>query len=91
MAEGPVPRILAAQQADGHWEGPERFCAAKYRGTVWSLLILAELGADGRNARVRAACEAVLRGHGRTRTQAAPLASAARRSAAASTLASFPA
>ena len=61
MTEGPVPRILAAQQADGHWEGPDRFYAAKYRGTVWTLLILAELGADGADARVRAACEAILR------------------------------
>ena len=56
-----MPRILAAQQADGHWEGPDRFYTAKYRGTVWQLLILAELGADGADERVRAACEAVLR------------------------------
>ena len=56
-----MPRILAAQQADGHWEGPDRFYTAKYRGTVWTLLILAELGADGADARVRAACEAILR------------------------------
>ena len=61
MTEGPVPAILAAQQADGHWEGPDRFYTAKYRGTVWTLLILAELGADGADARVRAACEAILR------------------------------
>ena len=61
MTEGPVPRILAEQQADGHWEGPDRFYTAKYRGTVWSLLILAELGADGADARVRAGCEAILR------------------------------
>ena len=61
MTEGAVPRILAAQQADGHWEGPDRFYTAKYRGTVWTLLILAELGADGADARVRAACEAILR------------------------------
>ena len=39
MTEGPVPRILAEQQADGHWEGPDRFYRAKYRGTVWTLLI----------------------------------------------------
>ena len=61
MTEGPVPRILAEQQADGHWEGPDRFYTAKYRGTVWTLLILAELGADGADARVRAGCEAILR------------------------------
>ena len=61
MTEGQVPRILAEQQADGHWEGPDRFYTAKYRGTVWTLLILAELGADGADARVRAGCEAILR------------------------------
>jgi hypothetical protein len=61
MTEGPVPRILAEQQADGHFCERNRFYTAKYRGTVWTLLILAELGADGADARVRAACEAVLR------------------------------
>ena len=61
MSEGPVPRILAEQQADGHFCERDRFYTAKYRGTVWTLLILAELGADGADARVRAACEAVLR------------------------------
>ena len=61
MAGGPVPAILAAQRPDGHWEGPDRFYTAKYKGTVWSLLILAELGADGGDERVRAACEALLR------------------------------
>ena len=61
MTEGPVPRILAAQQADGHFCERDRFYTAKYRGTVWTLLILAELGADGADARVRAGCEAILR------------------------------
>lgn len=61
MTEGTVPRILAAQEADGHWESRDRFYLAKYRGTVWQLIILAELGADGADERVRAACEAILR------------------------------
>jgi hypothetical protein len=61
MSEGTVPRILAAQGADGHWEGRDRFYAAKYRGTVWQLIILAELGADGADERVRRGCEAILR------------------------------
>ena len=61
MAHGTVPRILAEQRPDGHWEGPDRYYTAKYRGTVWQLVILAELGADGADERVRAACEAVLR------------------------------
>ena len=61
MSEGAVPQILAAQLEDGHWEGRDRFYTAKYRGTVWQLVILAELGADGADERVRQGCEAVLR------------------------------
>jgi len=33
---------------------------AKYTGTVWQLIILAELGADGGDERLRRACEAIL-------------------------------
>ncbi|MHB1489924.1 MAG: hypothetical protein ACYCTH_05435, partial [Cellulomonas sp.] len=61
MTDGVVPQILAAQLSDGHWEGRDRFYTAKYRGTVWQLVILASLGADGADPRVRAGCEAVLR------------------------------
>jgi hypothetical protein len=59
--ERPIEAILAEQLPDGHWAGRDRFYTAKYRGTVWSLLILAELGASAADPRVRAACEAVLR------------------------------
>ncbi|HJW74918.1 MAG TPA: nitrogen fixation protein NifH, partial [Thermoleophilia bacterium] len=61
MTGGAVPRILAAQGDDGHWEGRDRFYTAKYRGTVWSLIILAELGTDGGDQRMRRGCEAILR------------------------------
>jgi hypothetical protein len=61
MTDGVVPQILAAQLSDGHWEGRDRFYTAKYRGTVWQLVILASLGADGADPRVRAGCEAILR------------------------------
>jgi len=61
MSWGAVPPILDAQGDDGHWEGPDRFYVAKYRGTVWTLIILAELGADGGDERVRRGCEAVRR------------------------------
>ncbi len=60
MTEGAVPRVLAAQGDDGHWGGPGRFYNDKYRGTVWQLIVLAELGADPADERVRAACEAIL-------------------------------
>jgi hypothetical protein len=60
MAEGTVPAILASQDFDGHWGGRDRFYTAKYSGTVWNLIILAELGADGSDDRVRRAVTAIL-------------------------------
>jgi hypothetical protein len=61
MTTGAVPAILGAQGEDGHWAGRDRFYTAKYTGTVWQLLVLAELGADGDDERVRRGCEAILR------------------------------
>jgi hypothetical protein len=62
MEMGPVPKILAKQNPDGSWEAPEDFYSkTKYRGTVWNLIVLAELRADPEDARVKAACEFVLR------------------------------
>ena len=52
-----VPSILAKQDKGGHWEKPERFYTAKYKGTVWQLLVLAELRADGNEERIKRACE----------------------------------
>jgi len=61
MNWGTAPKILEEQGQDGHWSNPEDFYVrAKYRGTVWQLIILAELGADGRDRRVAKACEFVL-------------------------------
>jgi hypothetical protein len=60
MLTGVVPKILAKQHEDGFWEAPERFYTAKYKGTVWQLIILSELGADGNDARVKKACEFIL-------------------------------
>lgn len=61
MRTGVVPAILEQQNADGSWGNPDSFYTAKYRGTVWQLLILAEHFADARDARVQRACEFVLR------------------------------
>jgi hypothetical protein len=60
MAANPIAAILAAQHADGHWEKPGPGYATKYRGTVWQLIFLDQLGADPANAQVRAGCEYVL-------------------------------
>jgi hypothetical protein len=60
MTAGAVPKILAKQHDGGYWEAPEAFYTAKYRGTVWQLIILAELAADGSDERVKKACEFIL-------------------------------
>ena len=53
MTTGPVPAILDAQYPDGYWIKPEPIYSPKYRGTAWQVLFLAQLGADGRDERVR--------------------------------------
>jgi hypothetical protein len=60
MHIGVVPKILAKQSDQGYWEAPDRFYTAKYKGTVWQLIILAELGADGSDERIKEACEFML-------------------------------
>lgn len=60
MKIGVVPKILAKQSSEGYWETPKSFYTAKYKGTVWQLIILAELGTGGRDERVRKACEFIL-------------------------------
>jgi hypothetical protein len=60
MKVGVIPRILAKQNSEGYWEEPHRFYTAKYKGTVWQLIILAEFGADANDERVRKACEFIL-------------------------------
>jgi len=60
MKTGVVPAILTKQKKEGYWDEPERFYTAKYKGTVWQLMILAELGADGNDDRIRKACELIL-------------------------------
>jgi len=60
MEIGAVPKILAKQTNEGYWEAPKNFYTAKYKGTVWQLIILAELGADGKDGGIRKACEFIL-------------------------------
>jgi hypothetical protein len=62
MQSGPVPTILRAQRPDGTWVKRGSGYSPKYRGTVWQVMLLAELGADPADARVRKGCEALLEG-----------------------------
>jgi hypothetical protein len=60
MEQGPVPAILATQDPAGYWDQPGTGYYPKYRGTVWSILYLAQLGADPADPRVRAGGEYLL-------------------------------
>jgi hypothetical protein len=62
MKIGVVPGILARQEDGGYWGIPENFYEhSKYKGTIWQLIVLAELGADGSDDLTRKACEFVLK------------------------------
>ena len=60
MKVGVVPNILAKQKNGGYWETPKNFYTAKYKGTLWQLIILAELGADRKDDRIGETCEFIL-------------------------------
>ena len=60
MKKGPVPKILNKQIKDGYWESKERAYTSKYKGTVWQLIILAELAANKKEERITRACEFIL-------------------------------
>ena len=60
MAADPIASILAAQAPEGYWEKPGPGYATKYRGTVWQVMFLDQLGADPDDERIRRACEYVL-------------------------------
>jgi hypothetical protein len=61
MKKGPVQKILDKQSKEGYWESPERAYTAKYKGTVWQIIILAELGASKEDERIQRACEFILK------------------------------
>ncbi|MHB8105697.1 MAG: nitrogen fixation protein NifH, partial [Dehalococcoidales bacterium] len=61
MSSGIVPRILEKQNRDGSWGIPADFyLRCKYRGTVWTIILLAQLGADGNDKRIQKAAEFIL-------------------------------
>jgi hypothetical protein len=59
MTSGPVPVILEAQHPEGYWQQPGGGYL-KYRGTVWQIMLLGELGADPSDERVQRGCEYLL-------------------------------
>jgi len=58
---GPIATILAAMNPEGYWVQPGPGYNPKYRSTVWSLMMLAQLGASmTEDKRIATACAYVL-------------------------------
>jgi len=57
MQRGPVPVILKAQEPEGFWVKPGPGYNPKYKSTVWSLISLAQLGANPDDERTHRAGE----------------------------------
>lgn len=58
---GPIPEILAQMQEAGYWSEPGPGYLPKYWSTVWSMILLAQLGASAQeDRRIETACRYVL-------------------------------
>lgn len=56
--EGPIAEILNAMHPEGYWEEPGPGYLPKYRSTVWSIILLAQLGANiDLDQRIQIACQ----------------------------------
>jgi hypothetical protein len=60
MNTGPVPAILDAQHPDGHWSRPGGGYAPSYTASLWQIIFLAELRAEGSDPHVRKGSEYLL-------------------------------
>lgn len=61
MKSESVQKIFSKQNPEGYWFEPENFyIKTKYRGTVWNFIILAEIGADGNDKRIKKTCKFIL-------------------------------
>jgi len=72
MSQGPVPKILSKLGENGHYVDEKTIrkygqefanygYLPKYKGTIWQLILFAELGADGDDERIKRTCEYVLK------------------------------
>ena len=58
---GPIAKVLAKMKKEGYWVKPGAGYYPKYTGTVWSVILLAQLGASIElDARIARACDYVL-------------------------------
>lgn len=60
MDVDPIKAVLAAQDPAGWWVKPGPGYSPKYRGTVWQVIFLDQLGADPTHPQIVRACDYVL-------------------------------
>jgi hypothetical protein len=60
MVADPIRSMLDAQSPEGWWIKPGGGYSPKYTATVWELIFLDQLGADGADGRIQRACDYVL-------------------------------
>ena len=60
LTSGPGEEIMASQLPDGSWLEKENAYNPLYKSSVWQLIFLAELGAEGSDERIRRGVEHVL-------------------------------
>ena len=59
--QGPIAAILSHMDPQGFWEKPGPGYLPKYRSSVWSVILLAQLGASiQEDQRIRQACEYII-------------------------------
>lgn len=59
--DGPIAEVLAHMEPEGYWSQPGWGYAPKYRGTDWSVILLAQLGASiAEDQRIERACRYLL-------------------------------
>jgi len=59
--EGPIARVLEKMNKEGYWEKTGAGYYPKYTGTVWSIILLAQLGASiDEDKRIATACSYLL-------------------------------
>lgn len=56
--DGPIAHVLSKMDEDGFWQRPGTGYGPKYKSTVWTLILLAQLGASVKeDKRIRLACK----------------------------------
>jgi hypothetical protein len=58
---GPIAKVLSNMNQEGYWVEPGSGYYHKYRGTVWSIILLSQLGASAQvDAAIVKACSYLL-------------------------------